>query len=374
MDDIVATFERRAERGVARGAASVLRSARALIDHDHVVPVDASIAPRPRRPLLIAAAVLAVLLVGAAAWKLTTGSESSDRVVTTPATDGNAATADRFSLRLVTGTTPPPCAPGTMRGSGALACFELGAPIVGGDEVANAYVGRRSGNSWDVLIDLTPDGLRIFNLTAARVAPGTKVAVVVDGIVRAAPVFQETVSSITVTDPSLTEATARELAARIRAAAGGPASIVVLRDACDYLTQDDLERLGVRKASLPDDPTRCGYVGDAATSGDPVPTLGITLRTRSEPTDALPSSDGNQIVQEIGGLAAPAAWITLNPTGVPPTAGQSPTPSTALGTPNPTSGRLVVKPRGMLLEVASTGMHNNLEEAKGAAQLILARL
>lgn len=377
MDDVVATLERRAERGVTRGADAVLRNAYAVIDHDHVALVDASVPPQPRRRPLIVAAVVVVLLVGAATWKLTTGEDEHNRVVTTPTTERNATAADRFSLRLVTATSSPPCAPGTVPGAGPLACFELGSAIVGGDEVANAYVGRGLENSWDVLIDLTTNGLRIFNMTAVRAAPGTKLAVVVDGIVRSAPVLQATdyVGSITISDPSLTETEARDLAASIKAT-GPPGPATTLRDACDYLTPDDLERLGVSRSSRPDDPSGCSYVGEAATAGAPVPTLGIKLRRRSEPTDTLPRSNGNFVSQEVPGLGARAAWLTLNGSmGPPAVPGQVTSTTTAPSeAPPPTNGQLIVKPPGLLLDVFASGMHDNLEEAKLAAQILLSRL
>ncbi len=146
------------------------------------------------------------------------------------------------------------------------------------------------------------------------------------------------------------------------------------RNVCDYIASADLERLGVSKSLPSNDPTECSYIGEAANVGDPEPTLRITVRKQSETGDTLPTSGGDVTSQAVSGLGAPAVWVTTRRNGNTSTDSGETAITAPLGTPYATSGKLVVLPASYRLEVATSGMYNNIEEAKLAAQLVLAQL
>jgi hypothetical protein len=147
-----------------------------------------------------------------------------------------------------------------------------------------------------------------------------------------------------------------------------------LRAPCSYLALSESERLGVfKKVPTSNQSAVCTYVEEPAMAGDPTPIITVSLRTRGGAGGGSASFRKGDIVT---GLGAPAVWLPDGKTSTaqPPPGHTATTSSTALGTANPVSGKLVVKPQDYLLVISVSGMHNNPEEAKLAAQLILARL
>lgn len=137
-----------------------------------------------------------------------------------------ASEASFFSVRPVLARSEPPCAsepPGPspvmteVHAGVPVACYEVGPPAFGADDVASATV-RQAGavGTWHVELTLSAQGRARFAALVRTVGLGGQVAAVIDGRVLSAPVIASTTLGDAMDVSGLDEKEARSLAERLR--------------------------------------------------------------------------------------------------------------------------------------------------------------
>jgi hypothetical protein len=133
---------------------------------------------------------------------------------------------------------------------------------------------------------------------------------------------------------------------------------------CDWLTSDWRDGANLSEGT-PDVPGSCTYE-DVLDGGVKVR---ISVQSRGNQSEAV--RRGDETAVQVAGLGAPALWVTTDASA---SAEPATTSSTALGTVDRVSGRLLVSPPGYLITVHVTGEFSNSRMAEDIAKQLLPRL